>query len=298
MKAVRSLGLVLLVCSSGFGDEGAGNTVYEHLANNGIANNDQAIKLPEPTLSRQADAATQDKVVHHIAAKKNGYDEFVRKSPVAPFLMTIDTKGSDKGGDRVQRVDTWFVAYGKLSDLSDEDLLGQLVGGGSSSEKGKSETLTDEQLKERNLTVRSSERRNESYFHITSPLLDKVLIDGIGHGVTTREKNSTLAASLLDPQFIDDAKFPNRWRPYEKSTGGAKKLGRAHPYAGFGGYCQVVELVKPQGALFIECHMAINEPHDWFHGTNLLRSKLPALMQDNVRTLRRKLINPESARKD
>lgn len=293
MKAVRSLGLILLFCSYAFADDGANNEVYEHLIDRGIAINDQAVKLPEPTLSPQADAETQDQVVHKIAEKKYGYEQFTRKSPVAPFLLVIETEGEGKG-DRVQRVDTWFVAYGERGNLTDEDLLGQLVGGGSSSEKGKSQTLSEEQLKERKLTVQSSDQRSESYFHVTSPLLDKVQIDGIGHGVTTQDKTSTLAASLLDPRFIDDDKFPNRWRPYETSSGGKKALGKAHPYAGFGGYCQVVELAKPKGALFIECHLAINEPHGWFKGAGYLRSKLPALMQDNVRTLRRKLVHAGS----
>lgn len=289
MKAVRTIGLVLLVTSGAFAAERAENEVYEHLVTSGIAINDEAIKLPEPTLSSQADAQAQDEIVHQIAEKKYGYEQFVRKSPVAPFLLVIDTEGEGKG-DRVQRVDTWFVAYGKRSDLSDEDLLGQLVGGDSGSEKGKAEKLTDEQLKERNLTISSDERRSESYAHTSSPLLNKVLIDGIVHGATTRDTSSTLAASLLDPQFIDDAQFPNRWRPYETSPAGKKTLGKAHPYAGFGGYCQVVELAKPAGALFIECHMAINEPHGWFKGAGYLKSKLPALMQDNVRTIRRKLL--------
>jgi hypothetical protein len=293
MNAVRTLALTLTLASCGFGDEAADNPVYEHLVEEGIAINDKTIKLPQPTLSVQADAQMQDQVVHKIAAKKHGYNEFVRKSQSAPVLVVTDTEGSADNGDRVQRVDSWFVAYGKMSDLSDEDLMGQLVGGGSSDEKGESEKLSDEQLKERNLTVHSNGRHSESYSHIRSPLLNKVLIEGIGHGVTTRQKNSTLAASLLD-----DPKFPNRWRLYERTEAGAKKLSSAHPYAGFGGYCQVVELVKPEGALFIECHLAINEPHGWFDGKGYLRSKLPILMQDNVRTIRRKLAKSESAHKD
>jgi hypothetical protein len=282
----------LLMSCAVAADETADNPVYEHLVTEGIAMDDRAVKLPEPSLSPDADAKTQGQVVHKTAAKKGGYDEFTRKSPVAPFLLEIETAGEAAGGDRMQRVDVWFVAYGKLSDVTDEDLLGQLVGGGSDSEKGESDALTENELKERNLKVESTDERSESYFHIESPLLDKVRIEGIGHGVTTRMSKSVLAASLLDPRFADDRKYPNRWRPIVRDSSGGKKVGDAHPYAGFGGYCQVVELAEPKGALFVECHMAINEPHDWFNGTNLLRSKLPVLMQDNVRTLRRKLAKP------
>ncbi|MGH7136826.1 MAG: hypothetical protein ACREHD_13890, partial [Pirellulales bacterium] len=161
---------------------------------------------------------------------------------------------------------------------------------------GESQPLTDDELNERKLKLRKTDQEEESYFHISSPLLDKVLVEGIGHGVTTRGAYSTLAASLLDPRFIDDPKYPNRWRPLARGASGRKEAGDAQPYSGFGGYCQVVELKEPRGALFVECHMAINEPHGWFNGTNLLRSKLPVLMQDNVRTLRRKLARPAEDR--
>lgn len=288
MRAVATIGLVLLVCRGAFAGEEAENEVYEHLVSTGIAIGDQSIPLPKPTLSPADDAQTQDRIVHEIAKKKHGYDDFVRESPVAPFVLVI-TPTTNKGGDRVHVIDTWFVAYGKRSDLSDDDLLGQLMGGGSS-EKGKTEQLTDAQLKDRDLTISSDERRSESYSHTASPLLNKVQIAGIVHNLTTRTENSTLAASLLDPRFGGDATFPNRWRPYETTAGGGKVLGKAHAYAGFGGYSHVVELTKPAGALFIECHMAINEPYGWYKGKDLLRPKLPGLMQDNVRTIRRKLM--------
>jgi hypothetical protein len=297
MKLSLPLALTLLAWSPPLAaQEPAANPVYEHLVEDGIPINDQAVKLPEPTLSAQADEKEQSAVVHRIAAKKGGYDEFARKSPVAPFVLEINTEGEASKGDRVQRVDVWFIAYGKLSEITSEDVLGQLVGGGSKSEDGDSEPLTDDELRERKLEVQKTDQEEESYFHIKSPLLDKVLIEGIGHGVTTRGVNSTLAASLLDPRFIDDPKYPNRWRPLARGTSGRKEEGDAHRYSGFGGYCQVVELKEPRGALFVECHMAINEPHGWFNGTNLLRSKLPVLMQDNVRTLRRKLARPAADR--
>jgi hypothetical protein len=264
------------------------NSVYNDLVERGIAVGDSAVKLPEPSLSPEADAKEQTEVIRRVSEKKYDYDQFVRKSPVAPFMLEINTVGAE-GGDRVQKIDLWFVAYGKLDAVSDEDMLGQIAGGGSRSEKGESEQLTDEELRERDSKVESSDNRRESYYHTDAPLLDKVQISGIGHGVTTRTSNSILAASLLDPHFVDDAKYPNRWRPILREPSGKTRLGEPHPYVGFGGYCQVVALKEPKGGLFFECHMAINEPHGWFNGENLLRSKLPIVMNDNVRTLRRKL---------
>jgi hypothetical protein len=41
--------------------------------------------------------------------------------------------------------------------------------------------------------------------------------------------------------------------------------------------------------LLIEVHMVFAEPKGWFEGRNLLRSKLPPVMQDSVRKFRRQL---------
>ena len=41
--------------------------------------------------------------------------------------------------------------------------------------------------------------------------------------------------------------------------------------------------------MFIEYHVAFIEPEGWFHGTNLLRSKLPIVAQEMVRKFRRNL---------
>jgi hypothetical protein len=280
---------MLFIISSAFAVESAiDNSVYDELVQQGIAVGNTAVKLPEASLSPEADAKEQTEVVRQVSGKKYDYEQFVRKSPNAPFMLEIKTVGAS-GGDRVQKVDLWFVAHGKLDAVTDEDLLGQVAAGGSRSEKGESETLTDEELRERKLNVESSADRRESYYYTDAPLLDKIEISGIGHAITTRRPPSILAASLLDPQFADDPKYPNRWRPILRDPSGKTKLGDPHPYAGFGGYCQVVALQEPKGALFFEIHIAINEPHGWFNGENLLRSKLPIVMQDNVRTLRRKL---------
>ena len=56
---------------------------------------------------------------------------------------------------------------------------------------------------------------------------------------------------------------------------------------GAGMYFKITKLAAPEGALFIEQHVMFAEPAGWFGGANLLRSKLPIAVQDNVRTMRR-----------
>lgn len=273
---------------------GSDNRVFSQLVDDGIDVDGRPVKLPEPTLSPAADEKAQADVVRQVAGKRHRYEDFVRRSPVAPISLEVKTVGESSDPERAQKVDVWFVAYGKLSDLTSEDLFQQLIAGGDQkSQRGESHPLSDEELRERKLSIDSSDEREESYFRMQAELLDKVEISGISHGTVTHGRHHVLAASLLDPKFRDDPDHPNRWRPILRAASGKAEVGKPHPYAGLGGYCHAVELSEPAGALFIECHLLINEPHAWFNGANLLSSKIPILMQDNVRTLRRKLARPQ-----
>ena len=100
---------------------------------------------------------------------------------------------------------------------------------------------------------------------------------------------SVLTATNLDERFENDKEFPNRWRSIMTQANMAEQLGQPRPYASMGGYATVVELPEPAGALLVELHFAFHEPADWFGGLNVLRSKFPILIQENVRSFRRKL---------
>jgi hypothetical protein len=100
----------------------------------------------------------------------------------------------------------------------------------------------------------------------------------------------------LDPRFAADGEFPNRWRSIDRLADEAEKLGPPRPYAGFGGYVRVTELREPAGALFVELHTAFQEPAEWFDGHNVLRSKLPLVTRENVRTFRRALAREAGGR--
>ena len=67
----------------------------------------------------------------------------------------------------------------------------------------------------------------------------------------------------------------------------AAKLDEAHPWDGAAFYLKITKLAEPAGALFVEEHVVFAEPTGWFDGANLLRSKLPLVIQNNVRTMRR-----------
>lgn len=316
--------LLLLPSVAWAGDTGAANPLFRQLIERGVEvrTHARAVKLPEPSLADGLSGPEQKQAIERLVSKKYSYDRFVRKSAVAPFLLEIHLPGNngrehgkpsprgdgleghptdddgleghppkgavEKKAGRVQQIDLWFVAYGTLQTVSDKNLLGELAGGNRSSQ-ARSEALTDDELHARELHARDSHDLKESYFRIELPVLDKVQVSGIIHATTTRGDGVAVAAALLDPGLADDADYPARWRPISRGESRKATLGEPRDYAGLGGYCRVTELQEPAGAMFIECHLIFDEPHGWFNGTNLLRSKLPLVVQDSVRTFRRKL---------
>ena len=75
------------------------------------------------------------------------------------------------------------------------------------------------------------------------------------------------------------------------ASGRALRQPDALPYSGAGGYLKITRLHEPKGALFIEYHLIYSEPQGWFSGADPLTTKLPAIIQAEVRTFRRELSN-------
>ena len=288
--------LLLFPAAARAADKNVVNPLFRQLVERGVetGTQGQSVRLPEASLPEGLSGPEQTQIITRLVSKKYPYDGFVRKSPVAPFLLEIRSSAKTSGkaatnAGRVQQVDLWFVAYGRVQTVSDKDLMGQLAGGNSSSH-ARSEPLTGDELRKRELQVRDADGFQESYFRIELPVLEKVQVRGIVHAATTRGPGVAVAAAVLDPNLAEDADYPSRWRPIVRSASGEPKPGEPQPYAGLGGYCQATELLEPAGAMFIECHLIFDEPHGWFHGTNLLGAKLPLVVQDSVRTFRRKLV--------
>ncbi|HEX5446247.1 MAG TPA: hypothetical protein VFW87_20640 [Pirellulales bacterium] len=290
--------LLFLAFAAWAGDDAA-NPLQRELVEHGIemAGAKQAVRLPAPSLPDGLDAKEQKQIIERLVSKKYTYDQFVRKSPVAPFLLEMNTQQEMPGkaardAGRVQRVDLWFVAYGEMQTVNDRQLLSQLAGGNRSSQT-RFEPLSDDALRKRDRSARDEEGYKENYTRIELPVLDKVQVSGIVHAATTQSRRSAVAAVLLDPTLTDDAEYPARWQSLGRGESGEPKLGEPQAYTGLAAYCRVCELQEPAGALWIECHLVFDEPHDWFNGANLLRSKLPLVVQDSVRSFRRKLVGAQ-----
>jgi hypothetical protein len=186
------------------------------------------------------------------------------------------------------------VAYGNFNKITGEDFVDQQrkKAGQEKSSDGlpkRSIVLKPEELQARGLTNMKSADSNESYVHTTFPLFDRVFISTSSQVAQTKTRESVLVSGILDPHFDRDKDYPIFWQHLDRDETGKLNLGEKHPYHGFGSYLKITRMIEPAGAIFIECHVAFDEPAGWFNGANLLRSKLPVLVQDSVRKFRREI---------
>lgn len=259
-----------------------GNPLFKQLLDTGLDVGGAKAKFPAPTMPDGLDAAKQKAIINGVIGGDYSYDDFTRKSPVAPQMIKFrDIAGGDPKTP-VRGVDAWFIAHGDLKSLDDQKFLDKLVNAGKGEGKGKG--LTKDELAKRKIAA--PDEKKEGYGYIEFDLLEKVHLKATGRAVWSRTAESVLIAAVIDPRFTGDAEFPNQWQSIVKE-GGQTKLGKENPWSGAAFYLKITPLAEPAGALFCEQHVVLAEPHGWFDGANLLRSKLPLVIQANVRTMRR-----------
>jgi hypothetical protein len=223
------------------------------------------------------------------AAGRVPVELFLRRSINAPFSLTIGSVDKKEGERCAQEIDLKFVAYGKLDAVLESDFLKQFLSGKEKKGGGDRTTILEpDELKERGIRLLNAGNRKEQYGTLTLGLLNKVQVDGVTRSVRTNSPHFVLSAMRIDDRFQNDKQYPNIWR-HINVVEEEEKLGPPHPYTGLAGYVLVTKLPEPAGALLVEMHFLLHEPPDWFGGRNLLRSKLPTVIQDNVRSFRRKL---------
>jgi hypothetical protein len=266
------------------------NEIFDALTQRGLEIAPQeVVKLSQPILADDA-PPEQRNAIQILTADRYDWETFTRNSINSPFLLKIN--GGENDSNRVGRqVDLYFIAYGPLGKLKSDNYLQEQLGIASSEshsgESGSARVLTGDDIKKRGLLTATNE--DERWVAVESAFLGKVRINLTTHNQRTSTADSVLLASVADPRFNRDPEFPNMWRPIVVDDAGNRQLGPPQPYASLGSYMKATQLTEPPGALFIEYHVVFAEPHDWFHGANLLRSKLPIVAQDMVRKIRRNL---------
>ena len=197
-------------------------------------------------------------------------------------------------GTTGRHVDLWYVAHGSFDKVTSEDFVDQQMKKAAQEKSNddlpkQSIVLKPDELQARNLRVTKSAELSESYVHTTFPLFDRVFISTSSQVAQTKAADSVLIAGIMDPSFDKDKNFPIFWQHLDRDDSGKLIIGEKQPYHGFGSYLKITRMLEPSNAIFVECHVAFDEPAGWFNGENLLRSKLPVLVQDSVRKFRREI---------
>lgn len=289
------VGLMLLAAALPTADEAPSppaathqNPIWAELFERGVAFGDgQAVRLAAATLPDRLDARAQQQAISKITDENHPLSALERKAVVAPFVLRIKDE-PPAGAQRPRRVDFWFVAYGDVDRLSDEEFLNEVANLEVKSQGSQSPddvgVLSDDRLRLRNIAPEPDKR----YVAVSFTLFDRVKGTLVMQSMLTRTSDSVVVAAALDPRFDRDAEFPNSWRSIHRDEAGRLTVDKPRPYAGVGWYCKATQLAQPAGAVFIEYHLVFDEPQGWFNGANLLRSKLPLLVQDGIRKFRRR----------
>jgi len=272
----------------------AENPIFQQVTSDGIQFSDDIThKLPAPTMPDGLDQAAQQKVLDSVADPSHPLPQLIRKSPVSPFVLKIGKITPAPADSTVRTVDLWFIAHGPLEAIYTkaflEDFFKMAASDATEDLPVEGGTLDEAQLAQRMLIGPDGPAEGEYWFHGRFGMFDRVALSATRHATANKTDESILLGSILDPRFLKDPEFPNQWRPATRNNLGKLEIGPPHPYTGAGFYTKVTRLVQPEGALFIEHHHIFTEPTGWFDGANLLRSKLPLVVQDRVRKFRRKL---------
>ena len=263
------------------------NPLFKRLTADGLdIGGKAAAKFPTPSMADGLAGAKQTEIIKGLIGTDYSYDEFVRDSVVAPQLLRIRNIDDSDAKAPARGVDTWFVMYGDFKRLEDDKFLDTLLSSGrGSSGNSKGGPLKPADLAKRKIEIKKGDEKRESYGTVEFDFLEKARLNATGHAMWSRNKESVLAAAEIDPRFLGDKEFPNQWRAIVKE-GGQVKIGDPNPWSGAAMYVKVTKLAEPAGALFVEQHVVFAEPTGWFDGKNLLGSKLPIAVQQNVRTMR------------
>jgi hypothetical protein len=289
MKALFCIALALapLAATGQEIDHLKDNEILKAVQTAGVKSSDGVVaKLPEFTLTDGLDAAEQRAGMEKIADRNHPVDALLRKAVTAPFVLKISDAQPDA---TMRRIDLWFVVHGDLDKISDEKFLKQYAKEDKEGPVQMGFFLEPEELKTREIELKQRPGVDERYAHTQVSLFDRVYVLSTGHGMKSQTDESVVTASMLDDRFANDKEYPNQWSPLERTETGKLEVGDPHPYSGSGSYLKATKLKEPAGAIFLEYHIVFDEPKEWFNGANLLRSKLPILVQDEVRKFRRRV---------
>lgn len=245
------------------------------------------VPLPPFQMADGLGAAEQLAVLDKLPGRAVPVEELIRPSTVAPFVLKFTDYPTGQAAAPGRGVDLYFVAQGSLAALVQGDCLDRVLNSGR--KDAAIEPLAPAELRRLGLTPAEG---REGWAHVRVPLMDRVQLRGTNHTRWSRTAESIQVAARLDSRFTADRRFPNEWRLLRRDEEGKPQPdGAGQPYEAMAYTLKITELKNPAGMLFVEWHLVFSEPEAWFDGANLLRSKLPLVLQTKVRGFRRDLLH-------
>ena len=269
------------------------NSMVKQLVTEGLViSSNKKIPLTAPLVLDSMTSKEQEAAIAPIG-EKVGLERFYKNSAVSPYVLEIETADKLDDGSQIQRVDVWFVAYGSLHAMEDKKLLNDLSSEQKKSKSGFPEGFREftepELLKYQMGPIANTESMKTIFGSLESMVLDRVHLAIVTRSLATRTEESVCQGTMIEQSAAAKNQLPCRWCPIQRDELGNETLGAPEDYSGAASYLKVTHLKHLEGALLIEMHVLFAEPQGWFNGRNLLRSKLPLLIQDGVRQFRRKL---------
>ena len=288
--------LILIVCATGQTKVEPGharNAVYAHVLNQGLSPGaDGQILLPPPSFFDGQSGEEQRAVLQEVAGTNHSVDDLLRDSVTAPFIIKVhDVKAADT---MVRFADLWFVIPGELKQV---DLLKEARNTDDKEVEVanmwfQTHLLTSAEIRAAGIKAAASPDDDSSWYaHIHARLLDRIDINQTNHVMATQTAQSIVMASRTDPAFDKAPSLGNSWKSLKRPESSGSL-----PYVGGISYVKISradQALKPD-ALLVEMHIAFVEPHAWFQGAPILRSKFSIAAQDQIRKLRREMIKKRS----
>lgn len=297
-------------------EQSAEDNLLRRMTTAGITlSDDVSYTLPEPTFvsitGEPVASAVAQQSLTRIAGPQ-GVSRFTRDSVVAPLAVRTEAI-ADGGGKRIGHfIDVTFVVHQSIAEIRQSKVLDNFRSAAAGDSKVGTIKFPDnenadelETTMTRSLTASelsqfgvSLDQKYESLGYLQLPLLGKVILSGVARArrsvwSTEDESAPVILTWLLDSRFGSASpqadSIANQWRAIQRNEVGQRELGPPQPYAGMGGYVAIAPLPGDAAASIVQIRFVIHEPQDWFQGRNLLRSKLPLLIQDRVRNIRREL---------
>lgn len=237
------------------------------------------VPLPAPVMADGLAAAQQQEVIEKLPGRQTPVEELTRLSTVAPYVLKIRDIESGDPEAPGRGLSLFFVAQGSFEELSRSDFLDRLLNSGRK----------DAEI--RPLPRGDASDAAAASAHVAVPLMERVLLSGTVKTRWTRTAESITVFGQLDSGASVPPEQAGQWRKLRRGDDG--KVGPAgppQPYEAAAYVLKITRLQEPAGALFVEWHLLYSEPTAWFDGANLLRSKLPLVLQTKVRGFRRELV--------